>query len=112
MIVFFLIMKSDKKLRKLNRKNKTMLHYAARGNSLWMIELQISKGADINAIDLKFQNFIVFSLIKIIQNNLGKLKTKNKTPLHYAADSYSIEKVKKIVSLLISRGAKINVKDN
>ena len=47
----------DKKLRKLNRKNKTMLHYAAKGNSLWIVELLISKGADINAIDIINVNF-------------------------------------------------------
>ena len=30
-----------------------MLHYAAMGNSLWIGELLISKGADINAKDRK-----------------------------------------------------------
>ena len=36
----------------MNQKNKTPLHYAAEKNSKEIGELLISKGADINAIDL------------------------------------------------------------
>ena len=43
-----------------------MLHYAAMGNSLWIGELLISKGADINAKDIIYLNIIILFLIKII----------------------------------------------
>ena len=43
-----------------------MLHYVARGNALWIGELLISKGADINAIDIINLNMIILFLIKII----------------------------------------------
>ena len=33
-------------------KNQSLLHYAAMGNSLWIVELLISKGADVNAEDI------------------------------------------------------------
>ena len=36
-------------------KNETMLHSAAMGNSLWIEELLISKGADINAKNIIYQ---------------------------------------------------------
>ena len=44
------------KLRKLNKKNITPLHIAAINNSKEMMELLISKGADINAIDFIYLN--------------------------------------------------------
>ena len=43
-----------------------MLHYAAMGNSLWIVELLISKGANINAIDISYLNIILLFLINII----------------------------------------------
>ena len=43
-----------------------MLHYAAMGNSLWIGELLISKGADINAKDINYQNIKILFLIRII----------------------------------------------
>ena len=36
----------------MNNKNKTPIHYAAESNSKEMLEILISKGADINAIDI------------------------------------------------------------
>ena len=43
-----------------------MLHNAAIGNSLWLGEVLISKGADINAIDIIYLNIkILFLIIKI-----------------------------------------------
>ena len=42
-----------------------MLHYAALGNSLWMLELLISKGADINAKDVIYLNIILLILFLI-----------------------------------------------
>ena len=44
----------------------TMLHYAAMGNSLWIGELLISKGADINAKDFIYLNIIILFLINVI----------------------------------------------
>ena len=38
------------------------------GNSLWIGEVLISKGADINAIDIIYQIIILLFLIKIIKN--------------------------------------------
>ena len=55
-IVFFLIKIIDKKLRKLNRKNLTMLHYAAEKNAIWMGEKLLRRGVDINAIDIIYLN--------------------------------------------------------
>ena len=66
MIVFFLSKTIDKKPRKLNRKNQTMLHYAAKGNAIWMGTKLLSRGVDIDAIDIIYQNIIIFLLIKII----------------------------------------------
>ncbi len=40
-----------------------MLHYAAMGNSLWIGEILISKGAYINAKDINYQNIIILFLI-------------------------------------------------
>ena len=36
-----------------------MLHYAAKGNSLWIGELLISQGADINAKTIIYLNIII-----------------------------------------------------
>ena len=48
--------------------NKTLLHYAAEKNSTDLGEILISKGADINAIDIIFQIIIIIFLIKINEN--------------------------------------------
>ena len=61
-----------------------------------MIELLISKGAYINA---KTQE---------CRDREGRIvEIGGKTPLHYAAESNSIE----IIQILISKGADINAKD-
>ena len=44
------------KERNLNKNNKTPLHYAAWNDSNKIGELLISKGADINAKDIIYQN--------------------------------------------------------
>ena len=72
-----------------------MLHYAAEGNSLWIGEVLILKGADINAKTNKSNSKSIF------RDKGGK------TPLHYAAEKNS----KEIGELLISKGADINAKD-
>ena len=41
--------------RNLNKNNETPLHYAAENDSIKIGELLISKGADINAIDIIYQ---------------------------------------------------------
>ena len=43
-----------------------MLHFAAMGNSLWIGELLISKGADINAKDIHYQYIRILFLINLI----------------------------------------------
>ena len=43
-----------------------MLHYAAMGNSLWILKLLISKGAYSNAKDIIYLNIIILFLINII----------------------------------------------
>ena len=43
-----------------------MLHYAAMGNSLWIGELLISKGADINAKDIIYLNIKKFFFFNTI----------------------------------------------
>ena len=48
------------KERNLNKNNKTPLHLAAERDSFKMGELLISKGADINAKDIIYQNVFVF----------------------------------------------------
>ena len=87
--------------------NKTALNMAVRNNSVKMVELLISKGADINAKDIIYLNILILFFIKIIWNKLRKLKKKNRTPLHVAAYSNS----SKIIEILISKGADINAKD-
>ena len=46
------------KERNLNSNNQTPLHYAAMEDSNKMGEILISKGADINAKDIIYQNII------------------------------------------------------
>ena len=46
------------KERNLNKNNETPLHYTAINDSIKIGELLISKGADINAIDIIYQNII------------------------------------------------------
>ena len=53
------------KLTKLNEKNWTPLHSAAKNNSKEIGELLISKGADINAIDIIYLNKILIKLFLI-----------------------------------------------
>ena len=48
------------------KKNKTPLHYAAKKNSKEIGEILISKGADVNAKDINYQNMIILFLIKRI----------------------------------------------
>ena len=45
-----------------------MLHCAARGNSLWIGEILIRKGANINAITIIYQILKILFLIKKIKN--------------------------------------------
>ena len=59
MKILFLIKGISNKLRKLNKKNKTPLHYAAEKNSKEIGEILISKGADINAKDMIDLNMIL-----------------------------------------------------
>ena len=47
-------------------KNDTPLHYASKNNLKEMIELLISKGADINVKDIIYLNSIILFLIKVI----------------------------------------------
>ena len=49
----------------LNKKNQTPLHYAAQNNSKEIGELLISKGADINAKDINYQNIRILFWITI-----------------------------------------------
>ena len=54
------------KERNLNKNNITPLHIAAMNDSIKIGELLISKGADINAKDINYQNIIILFFIKII----------------------------------------------
>ena len=51
-MIIFLISTISKKWRKLNKKNETPLHCAAKNNSKEIGEILISKGANINAKDI------------------------------------------------------------
>ena len=51
---------------KLNKKNKTPIHYAAENNSIEIGKILISKGADINAKDIIYLNIEILFLINII----------------------------------------------
>ena len=64
-------------------KNWTPLHWAANflKNSNEIIELLISKGADINAKDIVYLNIIILFLITFIENKERKFNMKNQTPL-------------------------------
>ena len=46
------------KERNLNKNNRTPLHFAALYDSNKMFEILISKGADIHAKDIVYQNII------------------------------------------------------
>ena len=62
-IFFITIIWNDK--RNLNQKKKTALHIALENSSIEIAELLISKGADINAIDIIYLNLITLFLIKL-----------------------------------------------
>ena len=47
----------------LNKKNRTPLHYAAMNNSKEIGELLISKGANVNPIDIFYLNIKMIFLI-------------------------------------------------
>ena len=47
-------------------KNQTPLHYAAKFNSKEIGKLLISKGADVDPIDIIYLNIIILFLIKLI----------------------------------------------
>ena len=47
----------------MNKKNRTPLHWAAIYNSKEIGEILISKGADINAKDINYQNIRILFLI-------------------------------------------------
>ena len=72
-----------------------------------MLEILISKGADINARNIIYLKIKILFLIKVILHKLRKLNKKNKTPLHYAAENNS----KEMIEVLISVGADITEKD-
>ena len=67
-IILFFISIISFKWRKFNNKNKTPLHYAVQKNLKEISELLITKGADINAKDINYQNIILLFLINIILN--------------------------------------------
>ena len=50
----------------MKKKNKTLLHIAAKNNSKEMGELLILKGADSHVIDIVYLNIKILFLIKII----------------------------------------------
>ena len=50
----------------LKTKNKAPLHYAVQNDSKDIMEILLSKGADINAKDIIYINIIKLFLIKII----------------------------------------------
>ena len=88
--------------------NQTPLQIALARDSNKIMELFISKGIDINAKDIIYQNIISSFLIITIEIKKWNLNKNNKTPLHYASMGNS----NKIGELLISKGANINAKDN
>lgn len=63
---------------------RTPLHWAAQSNAKDIVELLLSRGADVNSKDKA-----------------------NRTPLHYAAELNA----KDVVKLLLARGASIDVRD-
>ena len=50
--------------------NRTPLHLAVESNSKDLIEIILSKGADINAFDNQFQTIIILFLTMINENHL------------------------------------------
>ena len=72
-----------------------------------IIELLLSKGADINIKNGMLQNKMLLFLININHNIKRKLNYKNKTPLHISIGHNE----KNILELLLSKGADINAKD-
>ena len=100
-ILFFklhkIIVKQIKE-RNLNLNNETPLHLAAFKDSNKIGELLISKGADINAIDIIYQITINTFLIILKQIKERYLNFNNKTPLYFARG--------KMIEPLGSKGAK------
>ena len=90
--------------KQLNKKNTTLLHYAAFTNAKEIGELLISKGANVHAKLLSHQKRTIYFLIKVNKYLTRKLYKKNNTPLHLAAEKNSVE----IAELLLSKGANID----
>ena len=93
------VLKSFK--RKLNEKNKTSLHYAANYNKKEILEILISKGADVNAKDILYMKITISLIFNMIKMELWIIMKENKTPLDYVTYENS-EAIKKY---LISKGA-------
>ena len=62
-IILFIIMIIEIKERNLFNNNQTLFHYAAYNDSIKIGELLISKGANINAIDIiyYYMNIIFYN---------------------------------------------------
>ena len=89
------------------KKNWTPLHYTGWNNSQEVQELLVSKGANLNIIDIIYLYVIVLFLIKIIKTKSRQSNEKNQTPLHKAAENNS----KEIGEQLISQGVDVDAKD-
>ena len=64
--ILYLIKIIENKWRKYNNLNRTPLHYAIKNNSKEILEVLISKGADVNEKDIIYQIIMLLFLIKII----------------------------------------------
>ena len=72
-----------------------------------MLELLISKGADIHAKDIIYLNILQSFLIIMNEIKERNLPLNNETPLHIALEKNS----KEMFELLITKGVDINAKD-
>ena len=73
-----------------------------------MGELLISKGANLNAIDIGFQKKLILLLMKKTLIKERKFIKMKETPVFYAAKKYS----QKMMKTLISKGADLTIVNN
>ena len=117
-VKYFVSKGADVNVKNKNSNNETLLHHAAGMEDLEMVNLFISKGANVNArcdkgrapIHLAAQNDNV-EVMKLLVSKGANIEAKEEngaTPLHYAAINNCLE----VAKFLVSKGAKVSSKSD
>jgi ankyrin repeat protein len=116
-----LLKKKGTDINKRDSNKRTALHWAVLNDDSSIVSLLLDKGADPSAKDSDGKTPLYFATIRanyyIIRNLIRKggdvkIRYNKNTLLHIASNKYRTNNVnKRILSLLIDKGVKINAKD-